>query len=202
MDALGEEFYEARREELRERVGKKRFSHALGVAETAERLALRFGVDARKARLAGLLHDWDKAYDDEGIRARVRELGLEIDPFVAEHMPRVLHSFTAPVALARAFPEFPADVLQAIERHTVGSIGMSPLDMVLYIADAIEPTRDYDHVDELRALVHGSSLEDAYFAVYRYWVLRMLERGQTLHPRTVEIWNDLVIRRTAGKDGQ
>ena len=44
-----------------------------------------------------------------------------------------------------------ADVVQAIARHTAAAVGMSDLDMIIYIADAIEPSRDFDGLDELRA---------------------------------------------------
>ena len=86
-DALSDAFLEARERDLRERLGRRRYEHTLGVAGTAARLARAYGVDERKARLAGLLHDWDKGYDDAGIRARVEELGLAVDPYVFEEMP-------------------------------------------------------------------------------------------------------------------
>ena len=201
-DPLSDEFFEARRAELRERVGKKRFKHIMGVVETCESLARRYGVDERKARLAGLLHDWDKDLDDEGARARVRELGMEdtVDPFVVEYMPRVLHSFTAAVALGRDFPQIPADVLQAIDRHTVGATDMEPLDMVLYIADALEPNRQFGRIDELREAAKKASLEDLYFKTYEYWVLLLLERGKTLHPDTIRIWNSNILRKQAERE--
>ena len=118
--ALTGEFFEARKAELAERVSEKRFTHAMGVVKAADKLARTYGVDVRRARLAGLLHDWDKGYDDEGIRERAREVGISVDPWIFEHQPRLLHGPTAAAALGRAFPQIPADVLQAIDRHTTG----------------------------------------------------------------------------------
>ena len=37
-----------------------RFRHSVGVAETAEKLALLWGADPEKAFLAGILHDYAK----------------------------------------------------------------------------------------------------------------------------------------------
>ncbi|MFR5091867.1 MAG: bis(5'-nucleosyl)-tetraphosphatase (symmetrical) YqeK [Adlercreutzia equolifaciens] len=133
-------FYEARRDELEKRVGPRRFSYSLGVSETAEKLARVYGADETAARVAGLLHDWDKGYDDPGILARADELGMELDAELVA-MPRVLHGLTAAVALGRAFPELSPEVLTAVERHTLGDAGMSDLDMIVYIADALEPGR-------------------------------------------------------------
>ena len=199
QDPLGEAFFEARRRELAERVSDRRYRHVMGVTETCADLACTYGVDVAKARLAGLLHDWDKGYDDAGICARSREVGLEADPFVVEAMPRVLHGMTAARALGREFPEIPCDVLQAIERHTIAARDMAPLDMVLYVADAIEPTRTAERVWELRDEAGRVPLKTLFFDVYRHWLILMIERGCTLHPSTIDIWNECAVRRAAGK---
>ncbi len=195
-EALSDEFFEARRKELEGRVKPKRYRHSLGVSETAGELARRYGVDERKARLAGLLHDWDKGLDDEGIRARVKELSLEdaFDPQVVEHMANVLHGQTAACALGREYPCIPQDVLQAIDRHTVAATDMTPLDMVLYIADAVEPNRRFGRIDELRAAIGKVDLEELFFLTYEYWTYLLLERRKPLHPDTIRIWNSYAPR--------
>ena len=183
----------------------------MGVVEEAEILARAYGVDVREARLAGLLHDWDKAYDDEEIRERVRELGLQVNPWILEHQPRLLHGPTAAAALGREYPAISAGILQAIERHTTGEIDMAPLDMVLYCADALEPNRRFKPlasdsssldglnihfacVDELRAQIGRVTLEELYVAVLGYWTILIIEQGKTLHPRTVDIWNAYAVK--------
>lgn len=200
-EALSKAFLKARRKELEKRVSSKRFEHCLGVSQACVDLAQTYGVDVKKARLAGLLHDWDKGMNDEAARARVVELGMtdEVDPWVVEHMPRVLHSYTAARALGRDFPCIPDDVLQAIDRHTTAAEDMAPLDMVLYIADAIEPSRQFGMIDDLRAAVGKVSLEELYFKTYDYWTFLLFERKKTLHPDTMRIWNSNVLRREAAK---
>lgn len=202
-EALGKRFYKERKKELEGRVGAKRFAHCLGVSEACVQLAETYGVDVRKARLAGLLHDWDKGMDDDEARARVRELGMEddVDPWVVEHMPRVLHGYTAARALARDYPEIPDDILQAIDRHTTAAEDMSPLDMALYIADAIEPGRVFGRIDELRASVGKVSLEELYYQTYDYWTFLLFDRKKTLHPDTMRIWNANALRREKRKKG-
>ena len=190
-DVLSKAFFNARKAELEKRVSAKRFQHSLGVSDACVRLAKSYGVDEKKARLAGLLHDWDKGFDDEGARARVRELHMEdeVDPSVVEKMPGTLHGITAARALGNEFPGIPSDVLQAISRHTTAALDMSPLDMVLYIADAIEPNRQFGRIDELRARIGHVTLEELYFETYEYWVFLLFERRKPLHPDTIRIWN-------------
>ena len=195
-DVFSEEFFEARKAELEQRVSPKRFRHSRGVSDACVQLAKQYGVDVAKARLAGLLHDWDKGYDDDQARERVRNLGMqdEIDPRVVEDMPGTLHGITAARALGRQYPGIPADVLQAISRHTTAALDMSPLDMVLYIADAIEPNRQFGRIAELRAKVGEVSLEQLYYETYEYWVFLLFERRKPLHPDTITIWNDYTSR--------
>ncbi|MCD8316928.1 MAG: nicotinate-nucleotide adenylyltransferase [Eggerthellaceae bacterium] len=200
-DPYSEEFLSKRHAELKDRVNPKRLAHSEGVAYTARLLAQAYGVDEDKAYLAGLLHDWDKGYDDEGIKARVNELCMseEFDPWVVEEMPHVLHGATAAKALSLRFPQIPADVIQAISRHTLGATDMTDLDMVIYIADGLEPTRNDAHIEELRGLIGQISLEDLFFMIYQYWTLKVVERGRALYPGTPAVWNEYAARARARK---
>lgn len=204
MDVLSDEFYKARSEELAQRVRPKRFKHSMGVSDTAVRLAKRYGFSdefQRKARLAGILHDWDKGYDDEGIRARVGELGLEgeIDPWIVENMPRVLHGPTASRALERQYPDIPKDIIDAIYKHTTASIEMSDLAKIIYIADAIEPSREFDAIGYLRDSIDEVSLDELYLRIYKFWTLALIEHDCVLCPGTLDIWNDLALQVQKGR---
>ncbi len=193
-DALCPAFMAARTEELRHRVKPKRFAHIMGVADTAERLAQVYGADVRKARLAGLLHDWDKGYRDDEIRQRARDLGIDalVGEQVMESMPEVLHGPTAAAALAREFPQIPADVIQAIRWHTTASLDMTDLDKIVYIADALEPSRTSAEAEELRALIGRAPLDELYHRVYRSWTIALISADRALHPATIDIWNAMV----------
>ena len=137
------EHYKAMKAQLKERVGKRRYKHSVGVAKTAKKMAKVYGLDPEQARMAGLVHDWDKCYRGEESTQRALDLGLEIDSAILYEMPWLLHGPTAALALSREFPEWGAETFQAIERHTCGAADMSPLDCIIYVADIIEPGRDY-----------------------------------------------------------
>ena len=194
MDVLSDAFFEARKSDIEKRVNEHRFKHVCGVAQTAQELARCYGVDERKARLAGILHDWDKNYDDFEIRERAQQLGMDVDPFVSKCLARVLHAHTAACALKREFPELPDDVLQAIDRHTIAATDMTPLDFVVYCADALEPNRQYDKIEEIRAKIGTVDLEELFFCVYEYWVLMMIEKRLVIHPSTIDVWNTYAAR--------
>ena len=193
-DVLSQAFFDARCAELAQRVKPRRLEHSLGVSDMAAKMARVYGVDERLARLAGLLHDWDKGYNDEGIRTRVKELGLTDELASYLDMPHLLHGPTAAAALGREFPELPASLLQAIRLHTTGSVDMTPLDLIVYTADAIEPTRDYPGVDQLRAQVGEVELEELFMATFQHIMGNLVERRKRIHPDTVTVWNHYVAR--------
>ena len=192
MDILSDEFYEMQRCELKKRLKPKRYEHSLGVAHTAEALAQRFCVDVAKARLAGLLHDWDKCYSAEAIQERARVFQVDVLPEVIDEMPQVLHGFTAACALQEQFPELPADVVQAIRLHTTGALIMDDLAKIIFVADVIEPHRDFPGVEELREIAKTRSLDELYFCTYRSGLRNLIDQGQRIFPGSLDVWNNLV----------
>lgn len=185
-----DDFYAELHAELAQRVGKRRLAHIEGVAQTAEALARAYGEEPLRARLAGLLHDWDKAYDDAGIRRRVDELGMQVDPYVYDRMARLLHGPTAACALARDYPGIidPA-VLQAVSRHTTAALDMTALDMIVYVADVIEPGRTYGGLEPLREAAGKAPLENLFLMSFEYTMESVLQRKKNLYPNTVDVWN-------------
>jgi predicted HD superfamily hydrolase involved in NAD metabolism len=192
QNVYGDENYKRMKKLLKERVSAKRYEHSKHVAKTAEELALIYGVDEGKARMAGLLHDWDKGLTLEEQRARVDQFGLDIDPIIITDMPYLLHGPTAAAALGSEFPELDRDVLQAISRHTSGARNMTPLDMIVYTADLIEPGRDYKRVKAIRKAVGKVSLQELYFLAFKNIYEFLIGQNRMMHPRTADVWNHLV----------
>lgn len=201
LDPFSEEFYELMHEAIKKRVSKRRLQHIEGVADTAEQIAIAYGKDARKARLAGLLHDWDKGMDNEEIKQRAYDLGVdkELGDWVIENMPEVIHGVSASRALGNQFPQIPDDVLHAIKVHTTACRNMSDLDKIIYVADAIEPNRKFESIADLRAMIGNASLNDLFFEVYKFWTELLIGKGRPLHPDTISIWNDYCIARKEAK---
>lgn len=174
---------------LRRRVKPARFVHSVRVAETAEKMALAYGVDPRVARMAGLLHDWDKALSPKRLRDRIAHYGLDIDGATQINMPQLLHGSTAAAVLADEFPEFGDEIFQAIERHTVGGIRMTPLDMIVFCADKIEPGNDVQVYRDLYDQIATMDLEDLFLAVQREGLVYLLRSNRPLNLDAVEVWN-------------
>lgn len=127
-----------------------RVRHVLGCRDTCVALAKRWGVDEADAARAGLLHDITKALDGPLQLTLCRAYGKILDDFSNKY-PKTLHAFTGSLVAERIFGEN-EQVVAAIASHTTGKPNMSPLEMIVYVADYMEPSRDFPGVEQLRAL--------------------------------------------------
>ena len=130
----------------------KRIPHVRGCEAEARRLAGRWGADVEQAAEAAILHDCTKKEPPEVQLALCEKYGITPDE-VERRSEKLLHAKTG-AAIAAA--EFGADeaVVSAICWHTTGRENMSLLEKIIYMADYIEPTRDFPGVDTLRKLAY------------------------------------------------
>ncbi len=163
----------------------KRFSHTLAVADTARHLALVHGADSVKAEIAGLLHDCAKCLPLKEMQHIARENRLTEDRAILES-GALLHSVVgAHLAQAKYGVNDPA-VISAIRNHTTGAPGMPPLDMAVWLADTIEPTRaPYPLLDKVRMLA-SLSLDKAMLASLEGTLAHVRRKGDDVHPATLD----------------
>ena len=171
----------------------KRVRHVLGVEEEAIRLAERYGADVEKARFAALLHDCTKKLElDEQLRL-CEQYHVELDELERVAL-KLLHAKTG-AAIAREVFGAPQDVCDAILWHTTGRAGMTLLEKIIYLADYIEPNRDFDGVEELRKAVY-EDLDKGLELGLRMSIEELEERGSPVHHNTREAYE--YIRATMG----
>jgi nicotinate-nucleotide adenylyltransferase len=137
-------------EVVKQLLDPKRVNHVLGCRDAAILLARRWGVDETDAARAGLLHDVTKALDGKLQLTLCREYGIVLDAFFAKN-PKILHAYTGSLVAQRIFGENEA-VVAAIRWHTTGKADMTTLQKIIYLADYIEPNRDFPGVEQLRQL--------------------------------------------------
>ncbi len=137
---------------LREALSDRRLLHSVLVAWTARRLAQAHGLDERQCELAGILHDCAKCMPLGTLQRVARENRLLLDKETLAN-EALLHGPAGAVVAEADYCVRDPGILTAIRCHTTGRVGMLPIDMVLYLADKIEPgRRNYPGLDELRAL--------------------------------------------------
>lgn len=108
----------------------------------AENLARVHGADRSKARLAGMLHDLARLYSPDRLLAECERRAMHIGALERAN-PILLHAPLSAQLASEDFGVVDPEVLSAIEKHTLADGQMSSLDCVLYLADGLEPGRDY-----------------------------------------------------------
>ncbi|MDR2035520.1 MAG: bis(5'-nucleosyl)-tetraphosphatase (symmetrical) YqeK [Coriobacteriales bacterium] len=195
-----EHIYADGRKKLEKRLTPFRLLHSISTSDIAGLMANVYGVNNEYAVLAGLLHDWDKNYTDAQLmkRAEVFNIDLTDDP---RHLASLLHAQTGACALAKEYKDLPAEIIQAIARHTSAATDMSELDMIIYIADMIEPLRSASNLQHLRTLAGNIPLEELFIKCYRDTLEHLIRRQRYIHPGSVEVWNAYAARKH-GKTGK
>ena len=160
-----------------------RVAHVLGCRDTAVELANRWGADPTDAARAGLLHDITKALDGPLQLTLCAEYGIVLGEF-SKHNTKTLHSLTGSLVAERIFGENQA-VVDAICSHTTGKANMNTLEKILYIADYMEPNRDFPGVEILRQLAY-TDLDKALKTGLEMTLQMLKKNNQEISPASAE----------------
>lgn len=188
IEILKEHLYQT----LKEGLKPKRYHHVMGVIETALNLCDKYGVDCEKAELAALFHDYAKEWTEEESldffeREAINLTELEL------RSPQLWHARIAERIAREEYGIGDEDVLNAIRYHTTGRAGMSELEILIALADYIEPGRSYPGVEELRRTEEHLGMREALLQGLNHTVKYLLEKGQLIHPDTLDARNDLLL---------
>ena len=159
-----------------------RVAHVQGTEQTAAALAERWGEDGGDAAEAAILHDITKKLSPEE-QLRLYEKYDIMTNAAERREPKLYHARTG-AYLARDLFGVSDAVADAIEWHTTGRVGMSTLEKIIYLADFIEPNRDFPGVETVRALAF-EDLDQAMIAALRLSMIEVSSHG-TPHPRSVQ----------------
>ncbi|MBQ3823852.1 MAG: nicotinate (nicotinamide) nucleotide adenylyltransferase [Clostridia bacterium] len=176
------------KKELSSSLSARRYYHSLGVMNTAGELAARYGADVEKARLAGLIHDCTKEYTREEHMAVIKRENIII-PDDEIGVDKLLHSHTGAAEARRRFGIEDEEILDAIRCHTAGKANMTLFEKILFIADFIDPSREYRGVENLRKTAFRD-IDAAMLECTSYSVKDLAARRKTIALNTVYAYNE------------
>lgn len=179
-------------EELKKNLSPERYIHSINVMETAEKLARYHRADVNKAKLAGILHDCAKEFDESQIRAYINKIGYKADKIELQQTI-LLHGVIGEYLARNKYGVTDQDVLNAIRWHTTGKAGMSTLEKIIYIADFIEPSRDYNGIEKIREAAFDN-LDRCVLLCADSTICYVLQKGDLLFEKTVETRNYSLMR--------
>ena len=182
--------YTKYKEWLKVNLDSERYEHSLGVAECAEELAERFGLDKEKAYFCGLIHDCAKCIPSDELKRSI----CDCDDLCEGELLN-LKTYHAPVGAILAKRELDVcdeEILSAIRWHTLGNIKMTDFEKIIFIADKIEKrTRPIEHRESIERALE-QSLDHALLACYGNTIKSLVDRNLKICFQTIEIYNNLL----------
>lgn len=125
---------------------QKRIDHSFSTALCGVNLAKRVCVDPHKATAALLLHDIGKYTTKEQAEA----MGIKFDGRIDGMPLPIRHAEIGAEILRQIVGITDNDIIEAVRWHTTGRPDMTPIEKVVYLADYIEPLRDFPTVNVIR----------------------------------------------------
>ena len=175
------------------------YLHTVRTRDYALELAKRYDCDGRELQrieLAALLHDNCKHWLPQRLLDEAKELGYE--PMELEmRVPALLHARVGAHRLRRDFNVNDGIVYSSVYYHTVGGRGMSREARIVFCADKIEPGRDYEGVEELRACA-ADGLNELCLAVIASGLSYLMRKEAPIDTATIDFYNELIQERSVG----
>ncbi|HGF8240928.1 TPA: bis(5'-nucleosyl)-tetraphosphatase (symmetrical) YqeK [Enterococcus faecium] len=179
-------------QKIQMRMSEQRFKHVLGVEETAVALAKKYGASPEKTSIAALTHDYAKERPDEEFKMVIVRDGF--DPELLNYNNAIWHGLVGASFVERELGIIDAEILHAIRVHTTGAAKMSLLDKIIYVADYIEPGRDFPGVQDARAIA-WADLDEAVAFETKHTLAHLLAQEQQIYPKTIETYNYWVAKK-------
>lgn len=167
---------------------ESRYEHTLRVTDTAKMLSKTYNESEAEIELAALLHDYAKHRPKEELKRWILKTNLPKDLLYYHH--ELWHGPVGSVLIERELGVINHSVQQAIRFHTTGRANMSNIELIVYLADYIEPGRNFPGVENVRALAKRS-LHEACFVAAKQTLEYLISKKQSIYPDSLHIYNDL-----------
>lgn len=174
-------------------IGMKRYEHSLRVVDVAVKLAKIYNADIEKVETAALLHDCAKFQEETSLLKRVSDFDIILDNIMQNNM-ELIHGPLGSKIAEIEYCVLDKEILDAIYYHTIGRVNMTLLDKIIYIADYIEPRRNFPGVEEIRVMAF-EDLNESLLMAMDNTILFLIKNNNLIHPNTIEARNHLILNK-------
>lgn len=184
-------YYQGSRDELVQRVKESinkqsRFEHCLRVEQTAIKLAEKNHCDVEQAAVAGLIHDYAKERTDQEFQQVIKNKNL--DPDLLNWGNFIWHGEVGAEIIRDELGITDETILNTVRRHTIGASEMTTLDKIVYVADYIEPGRQFPGVNYAREIAFAD-LDDGVRFETQQTLKYLLENNKKIYPAAILTYN-------------
>lgn len=181
---------------LKESLSEERYNHTLGTADCALKLAKKYGLDEKKAYLAGLLHDCAKCKSNDELLKIIKQELKNIDEGELQNY-KTLHAPVGEYFARTMYNIDDSEILNAIRYHTIGRVNMSLFEKIIFLADKIEEnTRDKKYSEEIWQILDKNKgetgLDMALFRCFSETIKSLVNRELKICKTTIDVYNKLL----------
>ena len=181
---------------LEAKLSSKRYSHSLGAADCAKKLAKLYGLDENKAYLAGLVHDCAKNFENDKLIEIIRN---EVKTGFTESElknPKTYHAIAGAYLIQKEFDVDDFEIISAVRNHTIGKVDMTLFDKIIFLADKIEANqRDEKYSKKIWKLIEKNKgvlgLDIALLKCFSETIKSLVKRKLYICPSTIDVYNNL-----------
>ncbi|WP_449537049.1 bis(5'-nucleosyl)-tetraphosphatase (symmetrical) YqeK [Ferdinandcohnia sp. Marseille-Q9671] len=177
---------------VKKQLTEHRYQHTIGVMETAIRLAKRYHVDEKKAEIAAIFHDYAKFRPKDEMKQIIIDQSMPQD--LLTHNTELWHAPVGAFLVKTEVGIEEEDILNAIMYHTSGREQMTLLEKVIFVADYIEPGRQFPGVEEVREVAE-QDLNTALIYSLRNTIMFLAKKNQPIYPETLKTYNSLIFEK-------
>ena len=181
------------KEYLKKNLNSSRYNHVMGVVSTAKSLAKHYDCDIDKAEIAALCHDVAKNLNNSDMNKIFKDNNIILSRD-EEHGKEIWHAIVGPIIAKKTFGINDEDILNAIRWHTTGRENMSILEKIIYLADVIEPSRNFNGVEEIRKYAF-KDIDNAMIMALTHTNQYLLTKGFAVDINTVKARNYLLYNK-------
>lgn len=172
--------------DLKTLLSEYRYNHSLRVAEVAKDLAKHYKINEEEAYIAGLTHDIAKEFTTKENELFIKEHNLDRE-LLNSNNRKFIHGVIGAILTKEKY-HFNKNMVNAIYYHTAGRPNMSNLEKVIYLADKIEPGKNYQGIEEERNIAY-QDLDKAVILCLETKIKKLTSEGKYIHPNTIETLN-------------
>ena len=185
------------KEDLKIVLSDSRYNHSISVMNMCEALASKYNVNVKKAKLVGLMHDMAKDMTKEEKIQYVKNNNIECS-LIEEKIVEILHGKIAADICKKKY-QFDEEMCTAIKYHTTGKENMTLLEKILFIADKIDETRNYEGVEDLRELAF-EDLDKAILKNIDDTLIINIQKNKLILEESIKTRNNLLLSSEKDKN--
>lgn len=173
---------------IKEKLSLDRYEHTIRVYDTAIQLAKRYDVAIDKVSLAALLHDYAKCFTEDELKQSITKFSLPRE--LLQYHKELWHGPVGAMIAKEKYGIVDQTILNAIYYHTTGRENMGVLELIIFVADYIEPGRSFPGVEEVRNMAE-LNLKEAARKALQNTIIFLMRKDATIYPDTFLAYNEL-----------